>query len=333
MRARPLRELTSRWWSGELGAGGAALDVLTLPLERVYAAAVAARNRRYDDGREVTRVPVPVISVGNLAVGGSGKTPVAAWLVRTLQERGRRPALLHGGYAADEPALHRMWLPGVPVLAQRDRVAAARTAIAAGADVLVLDDGFQHRRLARDVDLVLVAAERWTARPRLLPRGPWREGPAALRRASLVAITRRTADPARSARVAAELGAWTDAPVLGLRLDPAGWTRDGNPAIAPEGWALAVAGVADPTAVAANARAAGAQVHDLLAFPDHHEYGAADARRILAAAVQGRIVTTEKDWIKLQRLLPADSVWVLRQHVQLESGAAALDAALTQALA
>lgn len=333
MRARPLRELTARWWAGELGAAGTALAALTLPAERAYGAAIAARNRRYDRGEGVTRVAAPVLSVGNLGVGGAGKTPVAAWLVRELQARGRRPTLLHGGYAADEPALHRAWAPDVPVIAQRDRVAAARTALAGGADVLVLDDGFQHRRLARDLDLVLVAAEHWTPRPRLLPRGPWREGPDALRRATLVAVTRRTAPPERAAAVVAELGRWTRAPVLQLHLRATGWEQGGMPSEAPAGWSLAVAGIADPEAFAENARAAGAQVHALLPFPDHHRYGAADARRILAAAVQGRIVTTAKDWIKLQRLLPAAQVWVLRQDVAVESGDGALAAALARLLA
>jgi tetraacyldisaccharide 4'-kinase len=333
MRARPLRELVAGWWDGPRGPAGEALDVLARPLERGYASVLRARNRRFDRGEGVTRVSAPVISVGNIAVGGAGKTPVAAWLVGELLQRGRKPALLHGGYARDEPELHRQWHPDVPVFEQRDRVAAARSAIASGADVLVLDDGFQHRRLARDLDLVLVASESWTRTPRLLPRGPWREQPGALRRATLLAVTRRTATPERADAVRAELREWSDAPTLRLGLRPSGWERDGALADPPPGWALAVAAVADPAAFAANAESAGARVHDLLRFPDHHDFDAADARRIMAAAVQGKIVTTEKDWIKLRKLLPPGTAWVLRQSVALEAGGDMLAASLARVLA
>src|SRR5690606_7983757 len=123
------------------------------------------------------------------------------WLVRELVRRGFTPGILHGGYAEDEPDLFRLWFPQLPVVAERDRLRGAGKAMHQGADVLVLDDAFQHRRFGRDLDVVLVAAETWTRHARLLPRGPYREPPRSLRRADVVVVTRRTASAEQAARV------------------------------------------------------------------------------------------------------------------------------------
>ena len=327
-------EFVTRWWAGQLGSAGAFLDVVAAPLEWAYRGAVAARNTAYEHGLlEAHAVGVPVISVGNLSVGGSGKTPVSGWLISELQRRGRRPALLHGAYAPDEPELHRRWAPGVPVLENRDRLAAAARAVAEGADVLVLDDAFQHRRIARDLDLLLVACESWGRRIRLLPRGGWREPPGSARRASLIAVTRRRAPAELAERAAAELARLAPGVrVIRLHLRPAGWRHQGDAAPPPGQPALAVAAVADPGSFLDNARSAGAVLHDQRWWRDHHRYHAADAALILARAGTAPIVTTEKDWVKLERLLPADRVWVLRQEVAVESGHAELAAALERVL-
>ncbi|NJD08953.1 MAG: tetraacyldisaccharide 4'-kinase [Gemmatimonadetes bacterium] len=323
-------ELVTSWWAGRLGPAGVALDAVTAPAEWGYRAAVAARNFGFQRGLlPVARVNVPVSSVGYLTVGGSGKTPVAAWLLRGLRARGRRPALLHGGYAEDEPELHRRWAPGLPVVAMRDRVAGAARALALGADVLVLDDGFQHRRLGRDLDLLLVAAESWSERRRLLPRGGWREAAESARRAHLIVVTRRAASPGRAAAATAELARLApDVPILRLRLRPAGWDHQDRAADAPVEPALAVAAVADPGSFLDNARTAGALLAGQLCWRDHHRYRASDAALILARAGDGPIGTTEKDWVKLERLVPAGRVWVLRQEVLLEAGERELQAAL-----
>ena len=334
MRSPTLHDLARRWWAGELGGAGRVLDALCAPAEWLYRGGAEARNRAYD-GRVLHsgHAGVPVISVGNLAVGGAGKTPVAAWLLQELLRRGRRPALLHGGYADDEPALHRLWAPQVTVIAERDRLRGASRAVAAGADVLVLDDGFQHRRIARDLDLVLVAAETWERSPRLLPRGGWREGHAALGRAHLVAVTRRTADRAHAGAVARELGALAPGrPVLELRLAPAGWVDGDGAAAPPPGAAFAVAAIAEPAAFLANAAEAGATVQGRRLWPDHHAYTAADAATVVRDAAGLPIVTTAKDWVKLSKLLPRDAVRVLRQEVIIESGEAALEQALERVL-
>lgn len=320
----------ARWWAGGYGVQGGLLRLLTLPLEGAYRAAIGARNRAYDAGLvQVVRLPLPVVSVGNLAVGGAGKTPVAAWIATELVARGHRPAVLHGGYGADEPELHRRWNPEIPVHVGRDRARSGRGAAAEGATALVLDDAFQHRRVGRDVDLVLVAAESWTPAARLLPRGPWREGPRALGRATHVAVTRKTASAEVAAAVARRLAAYTDVPVATLALRPAGWRNaDGIAAQPPSEPALAVAAIAQPELFRVSARIAGADVGDLIAFPDHHRYDAADARRVVAAAAGRPILTTEKDWVKLRGLLRDVRVWMLLQRVELEEGGEALRAAL-----
>jgi tetraacyldisaccharide 4'-kinase len=329
-----LHDTARRLWAGDLGLAGTALNVILAPASAAYHAGVAARNRAYDAGLLRTqRVSIPVISVGNIVVGGTGKTPFAHWLAVTLRERGRTPAVLHGGYATDEPALHRRWSADIAVVVERDRVQGARRAQAAGADVLVLDDGFQHRRLHRDMDIVLVAAERWAGRvARLLPRGPWREPAASLRRADILVVTRKTASQAAAHRVAMEVAAISGRPVVQVQLR-AGW-RHGNAVAAPPARpALLVAGLAEPALFVESARQAGARVAGVLSYRDHHEYDSRDADHIRAVAAGAPIVTTEKDWTKLDRWLDEEHVWLLTQDVVLESGAAQLETRMAQVLA
>ena len=304
------------------------------PAELAYRAVAGAYHSAYTRGFfHVATVEAPVVSVGNLVVGGSGKTPVTRWLVEELLRRGARPAVLHGGYAADEPELHRAWHPGLPVLACRDRVAAARQAIAGGATVLVLDDGFQHRRLARDIDLVLVPAESWARRPRLLPRGPWREPPQALARARVVAVTRKVAGAETAARVAREAAEFApEAAVVRLRIEPAGWRLAGaeSEGGAPKGDVVAVAGIANPELFLANAQAAGARVVERLIFRDHHPYSLQDIARILELARGRPVVTTAKDAVKLRPLVEQLEVWVLEQRVVVEAGGELLASVLDE---
>jgi tetraacyldisaccharide 4'-kinase len=279
------------------------------------------------------RVRVPVISVGNLVVGGSGKTPVTGWLVETLRRGGQTPAVLHGGYAADEPALHRAWHPDIPVYAGKDRVASANEAIRNGATVLVLDDGLQHLRLARDLDLVLIAAEHWQQPRRLLPAGVWREELNTLRDVEVIAITRKAASHAEARDVAAEIQASTGghAPcIIALKLE--GFFHAGLPSASPTGALLALSSIADPLAFARQLLQAGLEVSEVLAFGDHHEYRLEDLRVVRAAAKGRPVVTTEKDAVKLQALDPELDIWIARQTVVVETGRPQLDAALDAAL-
>lgn len=339
-----LDRLVQRWWSGELGVAGTALDIALAPAEGAYRLGTALRNRAYDVGvLRSAAAGLPVISVGNIAVGGTGKTPFTSWLARRLEARGERPVIVHGGYAADEPELHRRWTPQIPVVVDRDRVRAVERVHSAGGTVALLDDAFQHRRLRRDLDIVLVSVERWQSTARLLPRGPWREAPPALRRAGLIVCVRKTPAVRESQDLASALSAMTGRPVIRAYLRPLAWER-GRPESAavpevndgtdvPVGPALLVAGLADPALFAMNAVAAGAAVTAQMTFPDHHEYTAADIQRITEAAAGQNIVTTAKDWVKLKGRLDDSRTWVLAQEVVMEDdGMALLDTALDRVL-
>jgi len=333
MVRRAVEPVLLDWWSGGLGWPGAALSWLAAPPEALFRTAVAARAFAYERGiARVHRAPLPVVSVGNLAVGGTGKTPVTAWVARRLQDMGVRPAVVLRGYGDDEVRLHRRWNPAAFVIGRQDRLLGAQEAASQGATVVVLDDGFQHRRLARDLDLTLIAAEQPFPR-RLLPAGPFREGAGALRRSDLVAVTRRTAGDSRVrdtldwiARVAPER------PRAVFRLTPDGWSDLwGVPTEAPEGGILAVAGVAHPHLFRQLVAEQSGADTELLAFPDHHAFDAGDARRIERTARGRTVVVTEKDAVKLVELAPQlPAVRVLSLAVHIEQGQDALTAALAR---
>jgi tetraacyldisaccharide 4'-kinase len=260
--------------------------------------------------------------VGNITVGGTGKTPMVRWLVKQLVRRGWTPGILHGGYGDDEPALHRLWFPDLPVVAEKDRLRGAGRAMQQGADVLVLDDAFQHRRLRRDLDLVLVSAETWSRNARLLPRGPYREPPRSLRRADVVIVTRRTAPAEQAARAEEEVARISGRRTARVLLRPSGWLRaDGSPrAGKPQGPALGVAGIGRPDDFFDQAEEWGADLVDAIAFPDHHPYSQAEARELQRLAVGGPVVMTAKDAVKLAPLMPEADLWILEQAVTFESG-------------
>lgn len=321
--------LVERLWEGRAGRAGALLGpLLTIP-ELAFWKMVFLRDFAYRAGILRSHpAPVPAISVGNLTVGGTGKTPFVRWLVTELSSRGATPGILHGGYADDEPALHRRWFPDLAVVTGRDRVRGAEEAVAGGADVLVLDDAFQHRRIRRDLDVVLVAAERWTDRPRLLPRGPYREPLRALKRADVVVVTRRRAGPDEAAAVARTVRERTPVPVAVVHLAPAGWlTMDGAPREGSPGAGVAVAAIGQPDAFFRQVEAQGVRLAARLAFRDHHEYGPDDLEGIREAAGGQAVITTAKDAVKLATWLADADVWVLDQSVQFDEGREAVVAA------
>jgi tetraacyldisaccharide 4'-kinase len=280
-----------------------------------YAAAVAGRNALFDAGvRRPRPLGRPVVSVGNLTTGGTGKTPMVIELARQLQALGTRPAVLLRGYAADargsdEAAVLAAELgPAVPVAADPNRARAARAVLAAqpGVGVFLLDDGFQHRQVQRDLDLVLIDASDALAGAHLLPRGFWREPAGNLRRASAVIITRADAV---SAGELAELDQRVTAlhgrgPIAHAAHRWLGFRDAGGhvlPLDALRGHkVLAVSGIGNPGPFQAMARAASAGCA-VLPFADHHAYTPGDLGAIAASARQqgcSAIVTTEKDWVK-----------------------------------
>lgn len=327
-----------RWWAGDGGAAGRALHTTLAPAEAGYRAVVRARNELYDRGwLRAARAPIPVVSVGNIGVGGAGKTPFAAWLAAWMDARGLDPAVVLRGYGGDEVQVHAELNPGVPVFAAARRIHGVRDAARAGRRVAVLDDAFQHRAVRRDLDVVLVSAEGWEPERNLLPRGPWREEATALRRADLVVVTRKSADPEHAEAVAQEVGPWAPAvPRILCSFLPDGvgplhlhgshdeWRAESLLGVR----VLAVAALADPRPFAENLRSMGAEV-ELVSFPDHHAYTAADAEAVLSRAAGRRVVTTHKDAVKLRHLLPLDApVRVLRQRVEIDRGVDLLEHAL-----
>jgi tetraacyldisaccharide 4'-kinase len=288
------------------------LTPLLVPIELAYRATMALRNLGYDSGLLKThRVAAPVISVGNLVAGGAGKTPVTRYLTDQLVARGRRPAILHGGYGSDEARLHSEWHPDIVVLAGKDRVAAARQALVRGADVILLDDAFQHRRLARDLDIVLLAAE--STNLRMIPAGPARETLDQVKRADFIIITRKVA-PTENAAVletrAHQIAPGIPTARLHLRI------RDDVPRDA----VVAVASVARPDVFLEQLMQLGVPVLHLLAYPDHYDYTAADIEHIRRRAQNHLVVTTAKDAVKLRPLMPEQPLHVVQQELVFESG-------------
>ena len=314
--ARVLNAITNRM--------SAPLSTLLLPLELAYRGVMSARNTGYDKGvLKAHRVGVPVISVGNVVAGGAGKTPITRYLTTQLLARGRRPAILHGGYGTDEPKLHGEWNPGVIVLAAKDRVAAAGHAISRGADVILLDDAFQHRRLARDLDIVLLSAE--SENLRLLPRGPAREPLQSLKRGGFIIITRKSASP--DASMILETQAHKVAPGI-----PTARVALGISTTLPRDPVVAVSSIARPDLFLAQLQQAGADVAHMLAYPDHYEYDYADAGYIQRSAQGKLIVTTAKDAVKLREVMPEQPIHVVEQQVQFESAEGVLMAMLENVL-
>lgn len=318
-------------------ADGLAARALT-PLSWLFAAGTGVRNALYDLGiLRSERLPIPAVSVGNLSVGGTGKTPLAAWIARELVTRGAKPAIVMRGYGGDEPLVHERLNPAVPVILNADRVAGGREAAQLGATVAVLDDAFQHRRARRDVDLVLVAAEQGQA-TRLLPAGPLREGRHALRRATLLIVTRKSASLAEAEAVASRWTGFAGAPpacIVALTPGPLHDVREpAAAALQPQALAgktvLAISAVGAPSAFAAQLGALGAVVTQA-AFPDHHAFDARDAAALAARAESVDFaVCTLKDAVKLGPLWPrvASRLWYLSQAVVVERGAAPLHEAL-----
>ncbi len=331
-----LTRFARRWWGGAYGVAGAALSLAMLPASALWRAVSATRNRRFDRIGGTRVHGARIVSVGNLAVGGTGKTPFASWVGRALGEGDRyRPALLLRGYGADEVLLHGLWTPQIPVFAVADRVEGAARAVRAGATAVVLDDGFQHRRLTRDVDVVLLAVEDpWP--PRVLPRGPYREPASALRRADVIVLTRRSATleeaQARSASVAAIPGLRRGAVQACLRiandaLEPleAGATGQGfedRPNERDLKSVLALTAIARPQAFGDDvARHTGATV-ELMAYRDHHDFSARDARAARTRAGDRPVVVTEKDAVKLRAFASElGEAWVLCQRLVWDWGA------------
>lgn len=287
----------------------------------LYSCAVSGRNQLYDRGLlELHRTGVPVISVGNLTTGGTGKTPVAALICQRLRQLGRQPGLISRGYRAtadgsnDEKRVLELLVPGIPHIQQPDRVAAVRDLLmleqAARPDVVVMDDGFQHRRLHRDLNLVLIDATCPFGFGAVLPRGLLREPLSGLRRADAVLLTRADLISSEErGRIEERLRVL--APSLGQRIlqvnfEPQGLrdqTGRQHPLDSFRGRAVfLMTAIGNPDAFRTTCLDAGLTVAGQRWFPDHHHYSSADITSVQQeAAAQGAelVITTVKDLVKI----------------------------------
>jgi tetraacyldisaccharide 4'-kinase len=301
-------------WNSRRLAARAARGAL-LPVAAVYRAGMVGRVALYRAGVFRTHpLPLPSVAVGNLSVGGAGKTPLAAWIAAHYAGRGLRPGILLRGYGGDEALVHRRLVPQAVVVENADRIAGGEQALREGAAVLVLDDAYQRLDVARDLNICVVSAERARAVRWPLPAGPWREGLGALGRAQVVVVTRRRV-PAAEARALAERLVRGRGDVLmataHLGVSRLEGMRTGRlvAAAALSGKrVVAAAGIADPSSFAVQVRASGARVQ-LLAYQDHHAYADDDVARLLRAAREEAdyLVVTEKDAVKLRHRWPADA--------------------------
>lgn len=377
------RSLHDAWWRLALqGRPSSAADAVACGLleagATLYGGLVRARNAAYDRGwvRPV-RLPCRVISIGNLAVGGTGKTACVEWVARAVATSGHRVAILSRGYGggpgpygvrweqgrldvrpldgrlgprredgvADEPQLLAQHLAGVPVLVGAKRSETGYLACAEfQAQVLVLDDAFQHRQLARDCDIVLIDAQTPLGGGSLFPRGPMREPLASLRRADIIVITKAERalgtvaalrERAQALAPAALVVTATHAPATlldaatGARRDPHGLrgVRVGL-----------CSSIGDPDGFEDTMRGLDATVVWHQRFPDHHRYQPADWAAIAARLGRERpaaLVTTEKDWIRLQPVVAAGTpspvpVLVLTIAMQVVEGNEAFHARLAR---
>jgi tetraacyldisaccharide 4'-kinase len=315
------------WYDGSWPARAA--RGLLAPAEGAWRGAVAMRNALYDRGALRARdAGIPVLAVGNIMVGGTGKTPVAAHLAGELRRRGARPAVVLRGVGADETVVHRLLNPEAVVVADPDRHGAVLEAQRLGADIAVLDDGFQHRRLRRDADIVLVDAERWGLTRHCIPAGPLREPWTALRRATGVLVTQKSADSEAADRVRKDLRdrGVHQVGLARLLLDAVhamGLGDEARPAADLSTLAglrvLAVSGVGNPAAWEAQLRP---RVGDLASrrYADHHAFGPRDMPDLLSrAATADAVVCTLKDAVKLGPLWPRNGPRLLyvSQRVEL----------------
>jgi tetraacyldisaccharide 4'-kinase len=331
-------EIARLWFGDTLDAR--AFRAATWPLAAAFGVAAAVRSQLYDRGLRAAMVPdIPVVSVGNLTVGGTGKTPFAAWLAARLA-RDARPAIVMRGYGGDEASVHQRLNPDVPVIESADRAAGVREARRRGADVVVLDDAFQHRRLARVADIVLLSAEQLTRPVRLLPAGPWREPLSAARRANLVVVTRKSATQQDVSRAVGQLQREVPGvPIASAALQPldlvsvldnARLTLD---AIRGRS-VLAIAAVGEPALFATQLEQLGARV-TLAAFPDHHAFTAGEVARLARdVPTDGFALCTLKDAAKLRGWWPeASRLWYVSQQLVVEHGDSELERVVERVLA
>lgn len=293
---------------------------LLSPVGAIYCAVATGKRYLYRAGwRRAESFPSPVVIVGNITVGGTGKTPLTLWITRFLAERGWHPGIVTRGYGGraqewpqrvtpdsdphavgDEPVMLAR-RAHVPVVADPDRPRGVRELLAQGCDVIVADDGLQHYRLHRDVEIVVLDGDRRLGNGRCLPAGPLRESPSRLQTVDARVLNGGTAP-----------GSWS------MHLAPAGFRRVLNPGeTAPvddfRGRRVhALAGIGNPNRFFASLRALGIEVMEH-PFPDHYRFAALDLEFVDGSDV----VMTEKDAVKCRRIA-RPNCWYLAVDVEMD---------------
>jgi tetraacyldisaccharide 4'-kinase len=337
-----------------------------------YALAMTWRNRRYYQGKAtIHRVGVPVVSVGNITMGGTGKTPLVQWIARWFRKHHVRVAIISRGYRAEEGGRNdearelEQKLPDVPHLQNPDRAAAAKIAVEElETQLIVLDDGFQHRRLARDLDIVLLDALEPFGFEHVFPRGMLREPLTGLRRADVVILTRADAiDPSqreaiqRRVQSLAPQSVWAEVRHAAMELISAGGTGEASgtggtgkasgtrgsgtqqaPLDSLKGHSVAAfCGLGNPAGFRHTIQSCGYNLAGFREFPDHHCYSRADIEDLAAWADclgAEAVLCTHKDLVKigLDRLgsLP---LWAIRVEIDFIAGQDALESCLLALLA
>ncbi len=293
------------------------LDFFAIPASLLYGLIVNIRNRHYDKQAAIQKVEKPVIAVGNITVGGTGKTPLVTWIVKRLRDHGYNPAVVMRGYAAVDPAKadealeYSEQLNDIDVIVGADRASMIRSYIDSGgdADCFVMDDGFQHRRLHRDLDIVVMDFLRSAFLQRMLPAGWLREPVAGLKRADAVVVSHAgKADPSFAENVEAVHGkppvAWAAHQWTALHL----FTSGGCEAVGLDwltGKSVAVRlGIGHPRPVIEALVRLGTKIAMQLEVGDHQPFTAEELDSIARAShnVDG-IVMTLKDWVKARELI------------------------------
>ncbi|MGD8353704.1 MAG: tetraacyldisaccharide 4'-kinase [Pseudomonadota bacterium] len=299
------------------------LRPILYPLSLLYSLAARTHRVLYRVGiLNTSTLPRPVISVGNLTVGGGGKTPVVMWLARELLERGLRPAVLTRGYGrsgkgvqvvdraskwqnfGDEPFMMAGRLGNVPIAVSKDRYLAGSHLLKDHeVDLFILDDGFQHHALYRDLDIVVVDSLARFGNGRLIPAGVLREPVKRLASSDFIIVTRSSGPDADLEKY---LNRYNPVQVMWAEYSPAGLKQVGpgkmEPlAEIPAAPMVAFCGIAQPEGFRLTLRKAGVNVAELLTFPDHHTYNGLDVERIRNTAERynaAGLVTTEKDAVR-----------------------------------
>jgi tetraacyldisaccharide 4'-kinase len=326
-------------------------SIVLPPLSMLYGAVTRTRLSLYRRGTfHTTKLDRPVISVGNITTGGTGKTPLVEWVARTIAAQGKKVCILTRGYgrkdahlqvivsdgygvlaspaeAGDEPFLLATKLAGLSaVISSADRIAAGREAIKDfGTDCFVLDDGFQHLRLARDLNIVTIDATNPWGGGSLLPYGRLRETTDGLSRADCVVITRCDQIDSIAALRAEILRLTGERPIFesqmrAVRVSP---LRNGSEAIAPPARVAAFCAVGNPSSFFENLRRFGYELALEKSFPDHHVYSQDEIDSLMRAAEEAgasSLITTAKDAVKLRALSFSMPCYVLEIEIAIENG-------------